>query len=305
MRLDLRDSELRRAQARGRGPQHQPHREHVADLCDGAEPAPRSRAPRRRSVPRRAAAKPELLTNPRSMPRRCCRCSRAAILVLLDMSGDLLNQIAAFRLDRPEARARARRDARHRCVRLGALAGQRGHGVSKEGQVTTFDWDIDLPLVGVSGRMRMRDHDPFVAVDAIDGALEGGRWNFETHAFAKNTTIVAELGELRPAQLDLVRAQAGGCRSVPRARPDRGERGHAGARTAHERRQARRRTRRGRRNGGGGPLAHYLPASSSLPASSAAGVLGRRTAVGLPASSCAGVVNRDLAAVESAISSQP
>jgi hypothetical protein len=112
-------------------------------------------------------------------------------VVLLDMSGDHLNQIAAFGLIH-------RQRALVHDVLLDAdgfgsalLPGSEAKVVSKEGEVTTFDWDIDLPLVGVSGRMRMKDHDPVVAVDAVDGALEGGRWNFETHTFGKNTTIVS------------------------------------------------------------------------------------------------------------------
>ena len=112
-------------------------------------------------------------------------------LVLLDMTGDRLNQIAAFGLIH-------RKRALVRDVMLDAdafgsalLPGSEAKVVSKEGEVTTFDWDIDLPLVGVSGRMRMRDHYPVVAVDAVDGALEGGRWNFETRTLAKDTTIVA------------------------------------------------------------------------------------------------------------------
>jgi hypothetical protein len=112
-------------------------------------------------------------------------------LVFLDMSGDHLNQIASFGLIHWK-RALVH-DVMLDADAFGSalLPGSEAKVVSKEGVVTTFDWDIDLPLVGVSGRMRMADHDPLVAVDAVKGALEGGRWNFETHSLGKNATIVA------------------------------------------------------------------------------------------------------------------
>jgi hypothetical protein len=112
-------------------------------------------------------------------------------LVLLDMSGDHLNQIAAFGL------IHRQRTLVHDVMldtdAFGSalLPGSEAKVVSREGDAITFDWDINLPLVGVSGRMRMRDHDPLVAVDAVGGALEGGRWNFETSTLSKGTTIVS------------------------------------------------------------------------------------------------------------------
>ncbi len=61
--------------------------------------------------------------------------------------------------------------------------------VSTQGDTTTFDWGIDLPLVGVSGQMRMRDA-PVVEIEAVKGALEGGRWLFETRELQRGVTLV-------------------------------------------------------------------------------------------------------------------
>lgn len=112
-------------------------------------------------------------------------------LVLLDMTGDRLDQISVFGLVH-------RQRSLVRTVMLDAdafgsalMPGSGAKVVAKQDGVTTFDWDIDLPLVGVSGRMRMRDTDEIVAVDAIDGALEGGRWNFETVELAPDATVIA------------------------------------------------------------------------------------------------------------------
>jgi hypothetical protein len=71
------------------------------------------------------------------------------------------------------------------------MPGSEAKVVEKRAGVTTFDWDIDLPLVGVSGRMRMREGDPVVAVDAVGGALEGGRWNFETAELTREITMIS------------------------------------------------------------------------------------------------------------------
>jgi hypothetical protein len=112
-------------------------------------------------------------------------------LVMLDMSGDKLNQISVFGLiyrDRALVReVMLDTDAFGSALMPGSAA----KVVSRQDGVTTFDWDIDLPLVGVSGRMRMQDGDPVVAVDAIDGALEGGRWNFETQALSREATMIS------------------------------------------------------------------------------------------------------------------
>jgi hypothetical protein len=112
-------------------------------------------------------------------------------LVLLEMRGDRLDQLAIFGLiQQPSTLVRT--------VMLDAdgfgaalLPGSSAEVVSREDKVTTFDWDIDLPLIGVSGRMKMRDADPVVAVDAVDGALSGGRWNFEPTKLSNDLTMMA------------------------------------------------------------------------------------------------------------------
>jgi hypothetical protein len=110
-------------------------------------------------------------------------------LVLLDMAGDAINQVATIGLIYNQ-RAIVRKVMLDTDSFGSALMpGSAAKVVSREGPLTTFDWTIDLPLVGVSGRMTMRDGDPVVTVDATDGALKGGRWNFETRAVNANATL--------------------------------------------------------------------------------------------------------------------
>ena len=112
-------------------------------------------------------------------------------LIMLDMRGDRLDQLAVFGLiHQPSTLVRT--------VMLDAdgfgaalLPGSSAEVVARKDKTTTFDWDIDLPLVGVSGRMQMRDDAPVVTVDAIDGALSGGRWKFEPQQLTADVTMIA------------------------------------------------------------------------------------------------------------------
>lgn len=112
-------------------------------------------------------------------------------LVTMDMAGDHLEQVAVFALI-------FRKHAEVREIMLDANAfggalvpGSEAHVVARDGRVTTFDWSIDLPLVGASGRMQMRDDDPVLSIEATEGALEGGEWRFEARAVSKRATMVS------------------------------------------------------------------------------------------------------------------
>jgi hypothetical protein len=145
----------------------------------------------RRAGFRGAPRKASVFQKPALDPKTVLPLLMRGDLVMLDMSGDQLNQLAVFGLIH-------RKRSLVREVMLDAnqfgsslLPGSGATVVSREGPVTTFDWDIDLPLIGVSGRMKLRDTDPIVAVDAIAGALEGGRWHFEVRELDKNATMIS------------------------------------------------------------------------------------------------------------------
>jgi hypothetical protein len=62
--------------------------------------------------------------------------------------------------------------------------------VSRIGAETTFDWDIALPLIGLSGRMKMTAETEGVHIAATDGALHGGTWRFLAQPLGKHATLV-------------------------------------------------------------------------------------------------------------------
>jgi len=70
------------------------------------------------------------------------------------------------------------------------LPGSEATVVSQQGPTTVFDWDIDLPLIGVSGRMRMDERPDEIAVQATGGALAGGRWSFAVEPLGKRGSVV-------------------------------------------------------------------------------------------------------------------
>jgi hypothetical protein len=111
-------------------------------------------------------------------------------LLFFSMSGEQLNQVSVVgAIDQSIDKVQATmRDANSFGSAL--VPGSAAKIVSQSDGVTTFDWNIDLPLVGVSGRMRMREQPPLVAIDATNGALQGGRWLFELSAPNPKVTVV-------------------------------------------------------------------------------------------------------------------
>jgi len=70
------------------------------------------------------------------------------------------------------------------------VPGSKAEVISKKDAITTFDWVIGLPLVGISGQMRLQDEGQRLAIEATSGALTGGRWWFEATPIARDATLV-------------------------------------------------------------------------------------------------------------------
>lgn len=112
-------------------------------------------------------------------------------LVMLDMQGGSLNDVRVIgRMGRPESIVHAVLTTPENFG--GALLhGSTAKVVSRGADGVTFDWKIPLPLVGSSGRMRLQERDNgIIAVDAISGALAGGRWRFAIHEVRGDTVVV-------------------------------------------------------------------------------------------------------------------
>lgn len=70
------------------------------------------------------------------------------------------------------------------------VPGSKAEVISRKDAVTTFDWAIGLPLLGVSGQMRLLDEGQRLAIEATSGALTGGRWWFEASPLTPEATLV-------------------------------------------------------------------------------------------------------------------
>jgi ribosome-associated toxin RatA of RatAB toxin-antitoxin module len=61
----------------------------------------------------------------------------------------------------------------------------------QEGNTKTFEWGINLPLIGTSGTMDMSElADGTLHIDATEGALKGGKWRFSTPALPGGESVV-------------------------------------------------------------------------------------------------------------------
>ncbi len=111
-------------------------------------------------------------------------------LLFFDVSGERLNQVSVVgAIDQSIDKVQSTmRDANSFGSAL--VPGSAAKVISQTDKVTTFDWNINLPLVGVSGRMRMEDQHPVLAIDATSGALAGGRWLFELRELGPKVTLV-------------------------------------------------------------------------------------------------------------------
>jgi hypothetical protein len=111
-------------------------------------------------------------------------------LLLFDMNGDRLQQIAV--VGRINYRRGVVRKVMTDTDAFGSalVPGSYARVVAREDNATDFEWGVDLPLVGVKGTMRLSERDSVVAVDAISGALNGGKWRFEASRLGRGTTLV-------------------------------------------------------------------------------------------------------------------
>jgi len=111
-------------------------------------------------------------------------------LVLFNMTGDRLDQVAIVGLINKSTPVV--REVMTDADAFGAalVPGSHAHVVSRIEGVTRFQWGIDLPLVGVNGHMHMSDNGAITSIDAVEGALNGGRWRFEATPVARDAAMV-------------------------------------------------------------------------------------------------------------------
>ncbi|MDD9972275.1 MAG: hypothetical protein OXR73_38880, partial [Myxococcales bacterium] len=112
-------------------------------------------------------------------------------VVISHMRGDQLIQTSVF--GRVEQKVGLVRHIMLDAEAFGSalLPGSSAEIVARRDNLTVFDWDIDIPVIGLAGRMQLRDETPLVSVDALDGALSGGRWQFHTTPVGDTATLVS------------------------------------------------------------------------------------------------------------------
>ena len=111
-------------------------------------------------------------------------------LVFLDHRGDAVSRVSVV----------ARMGAREEEVRPIAtdpeefgrslVHGSRAEVVERTETHVDFDWAIPLPLVGVSGRMRLHPSDEVVHVEGVSGALGEGDWFYDVHSYPWGDTAL-------------------------------------------------------------------------------------------------------------------
>lgn len=150
----------------------------------------KTEAERRAKVTTHEATAPVGLTKPVFDLRALAPLLSRGDLVLLTTSGSRLDRLAVLGLvgATREKVHTAMRDAR--AFGSALVPGSAATVVSQHDGMTVFDWNIDLPLVGVEGRMRMSEASAQMAIDATSGALAGGQWRFELAPVGKRATLV-------------------------------------------------------------------------------------------------------------------
>jgi hypothetical protein len=144
----------------------------------------------RREPRARAAIKPSEVHKPEVSLERIAPLLNRGDLLLFETHGATLDQVSVLGvvsrgIDKVQE---VMRDAKGFGSSL--VPGSKAEVVSQKDAVTTFDWAIGLPLLGVSGQMRLRDEGQRLAIQATSGALTGGRWWFEAVAVNPEATLV-------------------------------------------------------------------------------------------------------------------
>lgn len=68
--------------------------------------------------------------------------------------------------------------------------GSRAQIVERTDEHVDFDWEIPLPLVGVSGQMRLHPSESVVHVEGRSGALRSGDWFYDSHSYQWGDTAI-------------------------------------------------------------------------------------------------------------------
>lgn len=123
-------------------------------------------------------------------PRRFAKLLRRADLLVTELTKTGLGKITIF--GRTGLKAEQLRPVMTEPEAFGKalVPGSYTRVVKREAGVKTFEWGINLPLVGTSGTMQMVEDGDTLRIDATDGALKGGKWRFMTPSLPNGEALV-------------------------------------------------------------------------------------------------------------------
>jgi carbon monoxide dehydrogenase subunit G len=144
----------------------------------------------RREPRTRAALPTPVFHEPEVEMKRLMPLLQRGDLLFFESQGKALEQISVLGMvSQNETKVRTvMRDAK--AFGNSLVPGSKAEIVAQKDATTTFDWTIDLPLVGVSGQMQMLDQGKKLSIEATQGALQGGRWWFEVTPVTPDATLV-------------------------------------------------------------------------------------------------------------------
>lgn len=111
-------------------------------------------------------------------------------LVFFNMHGDTLNQISIVGRVLHNKGFLKELMADAHAFGSALIHGSYARVISESAKKIDFEWGIDLPLVDVEGQMQLREHRDMIAIDAISGALNGGRWRFDVSELTPKSSVV-------------------------------------------------------------------------------------------------------------------
>lgn len=112
---------------------------------------------------------------------------------------DLRGIVALTRLSFPAERVRGAFFSPVEFSR-GLLSGAEIHELSREERLARYGWSVDIPLLGSSGELTVRDVSPAeVELEATTGAMRGGRIVLTTRQESESSTIAMLSARIDPA----------------------------------------------------------------------------------------------------------
>lgn len=111
-------------------------------------------------------------------------------LVFLERNGDAIERVSV--VARMGARRSRVRPIMNDPEQFGQslVHGSRARVVARTDAHVDFDWEIPLPLVGVSGQMRLHPSDAAIHVAGRSGALRSGHWFYDSHSYEWGDTAI-------------------------------------------------------------------------------------------------------------------